>query len=209
MVRINDEKKKKIKLQPPPQRIIFEYGKEDIKKFIEKKYYKRGLGKIEKGKIAEEKEVKSNFLEQLDFYIKENAFEKMLLHCYEMALNGKEAMGFLIGDIKYWDNEYSVVYDVATASLEASPYYVRFRRDAFEELFNKLDEIEYDYILVGWYHSHLGYSSFMSEIDLETQRKYFNKKFHAAVVIDPIKKEMKAFKLLNEQCIEIPYAIFR
>ena len=146
---------------------------------------------------------------EFELYIKENAFQSLLEHCNKMAEENKEAMGFLVGDVKYWNKEYAVVYDIATASLDASPYHVKFRKDAFEELFNKLDEISFDYILVGWYHSHPGYSSFMSEIDVETQRKYFNKSFHVALVVDPIKKEIKAFKIKNSECVEIGYAIVK
>lgn len=208
VIKIDGEEKKRHKLQPPPTRIVFEYPKEKVEDFVRKEYKEMGLSKLENAMECEEKEVHSSFFGKLDFYIKEDAFKKMLSHCHKMASEHKEAMGFLIGDIKYWDEEYSVVYEIATASLDSSPFYVRFSREAFEELFDKLDEIEYEYILVGWYHSHVGYTSFMSGIDLETQKKYFNQPFHAAVVIDPIKMEVKAFRLHNDECIEIPYAVF-
>ena len=49
----------------------------------------------------------------------------------------------------------------------------------------------------------------MSSIDMETQRTYFTQPYHAALVVDPITREMKAFRIINEECVEIPYAIFR
>ncbi len=208
MVRIDGEIKKKYDIKPPPQNLIFEYGKDDIGKFMEEKGYAMEK-KYARRSDEEEKRIDALLQNQLDFYIQENAMEKIMKHSYEMALNGTEAMGLLIGDVKYWDGIYSVVYDIATAPLEASSVYVRFHRDAFEELFNVLDEIEYEYVLLGWYHSHLGYSSFMSSIDLETQRKYFVQPFHAALVVDPVTRELKAFRIVNEECVEIPYAIFR
>jgi len=206
MIKINKEERKRYKIQPPPQNIIFEYGKDEIGKYMEKK----GVV-IEQGKEVncKEEKIESKLQKELDFYIKEDACQKILEHCYKMALEGKEAMGFLIGDVKYWKGLYSVVYDAITASLEASPVYVRFSREAFEEIFDKLDELKYEYVLVGWYHSHLGYTSFMSSIDLETQEKYFSQPFHAAIVVDPIARQMKSFRLVNGECIEIPYAIFR
>ncbi len=209
MIKINGEEKKELLRQKPPSKIIFEYPKENIEEFIKKNYKEMELDDIVNGIDSMEGEIKSPLIEKLDFYIKEEAFKKMLLHCYKMALEKKEAMGFLIGDIKYWNREYSIVYDVATTLLDASPFYVRFNKESFENLFDILDEIDYEYVLVGWYHSHVGYSSFMSSIDLETQKKYFNKPFHAAIVLDPITKDMKAFRLINDKCIEIPYAIFR
>ena len=93
--------------------------------------------------------------------------------------------------------------------LESTSVSVRFQRDAFEDLFDRLDEIKYDYILLGWYHSHVGYSSFMSEVDIDTQSKMFTQPFHAALVVDPVNLEMKAFRLADGKCMEIPYAIFR
>ncbi|KAA0001574.1 MAG: hypothetical protein FE046_01900 [Thermoplasmata archaeon] len=206
MIKIDSEKRKEYKIQPPPQHTVFEYGRGNIADYMQKK----GVLLQEKyRKKSEEERVESRVQEELDFYIHEEACEKMFHHCREMALTEKEAMGFLIGDVKYWNKTYAVVYEVATASLEASPVYVRFHREAFEELFDRLDEIDYEYVLVGWYHSHLGYSSFMSVIDIETQKKYFNQPFHAALVIDPILGEMKAFRLSENECVEIPYAIFR
>ncbi|HEC76117.1 MAG TPA: hypothetical protein ENI33_02515 [Thermoplasmatales archaeon] len=206
MVKINGEEKKRFCREHPPKKIIFEYPKNKMKDFIEKK------GFHVENKFFREKEeerIESKLQTKLNFYIKEEAMEKILKHCKEMAIEGKEALGFLIGDVKYWGGEYSVVYDIATASLLSSSIYVRFKKEAFEEIFNKLDEIEYEYVLIGWYHSHLGYSSFMSKIDMETQIKYFNKPFHASMVVDPIKKEVKVFRLYGDECVEIPYAIFR
>jgi len=205
MVKISGEEKKKYKIQPPPANIIFEYGKDDIAKYMEE----NGFAVMGERKRAEEEKVESRWQGELDFYIREKACHKFLRHCYEMALHGKEAMGFLIGDVRQWNGIYSIVHDAITASLDASPVYVRFSKEAYEEIFDKLDEIDYEYVIVGWYHSHLGYTSFMSSIDIETQRKYFNQPFHAAIVVDPIEKQMKSFRLINNECIEIPYAIFR
>jgi len=206
MVKIEKEEKKERKIKRTPEEIILYYPKDDIKKFIEKIYEEKNLKELE-GKP------RNSFyyplIDELDFYIKKDAFEKIILHSYEMAKEGKEAMGFIIGDVFYWDKEYTCVFDIITASLDSSSFHVKFKREAFEEIFNKMDEIKYDYILVGWYHSHPGYSSFMSEIDLDTQKNYFNKKFHASIVVDPINKEARAFRLIHEKCFEIPYVLFK
>ena len=206
MVKIDREKRREMEMAPPPAAHICMPGD---KSFLQEKYAKLGLKKFEKLILSDEKEVESGTSNEIDFYIKEDAFDKMLKHCYDMAVEGNEAMGFLVGDVRQWEGTYSVVYDVATASLDSSPFHVRFSRDAFEELFDKLDDIEYDYIILGWYHSHVGYTSFMSGIDIQTQMKYFRQPFHAAIVIDPINIEAKAFRILNKKCIEVPYAIFR
>ena len=208
MVKINKEKIKKWEAEPPPAARVCPPGE---KSFLQEKYSQLGLKKFEKLKAvpSNEKKVETEVSNEVDFYIREIAFDKMLKHCYDMALEGNEAMGLLVGDVKQWKSVYSIVYDVATASLDSSPFYVRFSRDAFEELFDKLDDIEYDYIILGWYHSHVGYTSFMSGIDIQTQMKYFSQPFHAAIVIDPINIEAKAFRISNRKCIEVPYAVFK
>ncbi|MCD6512288.1 MAG: hypothetical protein J7K61_01620 [Thermoplasmata archaeon] len=206
MVRIEGESKKEIAYLPPPNemRICMPYDNS----FVEERFELLSLKKINESLSSDERKIKSFTKNEENFYIRLKAFDKMLIHSYEMAKKGKEAMGFMIGDVRRWEKEYTVVYDVITASLETTSFSVRFTREAFEELSDKLDDIEYEYIIAGWYHSHVGYSSFMSDVDISTQKLYFNKPFHAAMVIDPINMEAKLFRLYNETCFEIPYIIF-
>ncbi len=208
MVRINEEIRKEYAIKPPPSSIIFEYGKDSMEEYMKRSGYIMENRYARKSDEVE-KRVEAGREEKLDFYIREDAMMKILKHCYEGCLEGKESMGLLVGDVRKWDGIYAVVYDIATAPLEASSVYVRFHRDAFEKLFDALDEIDYEYVLLGWYHSHLGYSSFMSSIDMETQKTYFTQPYHAALVVDPIMGEMKAFRIVGGECMEIPYAIFR
>ncbi|MEM1514430.1 MAG: hypothetical protein QXW78_05385 [Candidatus Thermoplasmatota archaeon] len=207
MVKIEREEKKERKFKPPPEQIIFYYPRDDIKNLIGEIYKEKNLKENEFNKINNSFDYP--FAEELNLYIKNDAFKKMILHSYEMAKEGKEAMGFIVGDLFYWEKEYTIAFDIITAELDSSSFHVKFKRKAFEEIFDKLDEIEYDYIIVGWYHSHPGYSSFMSSVDLDTQKNYFNKKFHASVVIDPLNREARVFRLINGECFEIPYAIFK
>ncbi len=48
-------------------------------------------------------------------------------------------------------------------------------------------------IFVGWSHSHPSYGCFLSQTDMETQRKYFPEPFHVALVIDPLKRAGEGF----------------
>jgi len=146
--------------------------------------------------------------ENVNIFIKETVFNEILQHCKRMESMKKEAMGLLIGDVRKWKDSYTIIFDLVSGKLDSSPHYVRFERDAFEEISDKLDEIDYEYVIVGWYHSHIDNRSFMSAIDIETQKKFFNKPFHVALVIDVARMETKAFKLIGENCISIPYAIF-
>ncbi len=205
MVKIKDEEKKEVIRVPPPHGRLCT---PDDSSFIEERFRALSIKNIKEMIKSDERKIRSFIKDDRNFYIKLDAFDKMIMHSYEMAKERKEAMGFMIGDVKEWNGRYTVVYDVITAKLNATSFSVKFRKEAFEELFDKLDEIDYEYIIAGWYHSHVGYTSFMSDVDISTQKLYFNKPFHAAMVIDPISMEAKLFRLYGEECFEIPYIIF-
>ena len=64
---------------------------------------------------------------------------------------------------------------------------------SFDKLFDQLDEITYNYQILGWYHSHPDYSSYMSPTDADTQARMFKHPFQYGIVIDPIQFDMNAF----------------
>ncbi|OYT27909.1 hypothetical protein B6U98_05955 [Thermoplasmatales archaeon ex4572_165] len=212
-IRIVDEIKKTTQESKPPTEISFKYvpgetTEEEMKEFIQSKFEKTAFKGLYPISTNKEKLVERMLITDLNFYISEEAFRKMYLHCVKVSQKGLEAMGFLIGRIqKSNDSIFSIVDDVVTSDLESTPISVRFRRDAFDKLFHQLDEISYDYIILGWYHSHPGFSCFMSEIDMLTQKRMFNEKYHAAIVIDPIAFSVKTFRTDDNICFEIPFAI--
>ncbi len=146
---------------------------------------------------------------EVDLFIRKKAAEKMLEHCREYRDSQLEVMGFMVGHRFAWGgSEFTVVEDVVTSELDASAVSVKFA--SFDGVFSELDRMEKqgkDYILVGWYHSHPGHTSFMSPTDIDTQRQMFKKKYQSAIVIDPINIEMKAFTLRGEDVYEKPFAV--
>lgn len=132
-------------------------------------------------------------------FISVGCVDDIVRHCEAQAATGVEAMGFLAGGVFSWEGRtYTVARDAVTSDLEASSVHVRFERDAFPRLFERLDGLGYDYILVGWYHSHPGYGCFMSETDRRTQLSGFSEPFHVAVVVDPVGREMAAFRAAGD-----------
>ena len=122
--------------------------------------------------------------------------KSLMSHCEEQAQVGLEALGFLSGSVFSWKGRtFTVVRDALTAPLEATAVHVRFDRTGFVGLFKQLDKLDYEYIIVGWYHSHPGYGCFMSDTDQQTQMAGFSERFHAALVVDPVKKQMMAFRM--------------
>ena len=121
----------------------------------------------------------------------------------------KEVMGLILGKT-YTHNKklYSIAKDIATSDLDATKVNVKFK--SFEKLFEQLGELSYDYQILGWYHSHPGHTCFMSDTDVDTQKTMFKLPYQMAIVIDPIKFDMKAFALdqeTKENVKESGYAI--
>jgi proteasome lid subunit RPN8/RPN11 len=145
---------------------------------------------------------------RFDLYLSWLSKEKITDHALKEAPKRLEVMGFLLGEVFTWKGRpYALARDVVTTNLKSSSAKVRFDPAAFPRLFSKLDGSGFDYILVGWYHSHPGHTCFLSRTDLETQRTMFSQEYHSAVVIDPLNKDIKAFKLYDGSYREIPFAV--
>jgi proteasome lid subunit RPN8/RPN11 len=147
--------------------------------------------------------------ETFDMYISTLAESRMRHQAIKAAPDRLEVMGLLLGEVNRWRGKtYAVVMNVGTTDLENTQAKVRFDPDALPGLFKELDGAGFDYIVVGWYHSHPGHTCFLSRTDLRTQRALFDQPFHCAVVVDPVNREIKAFKLSEEGYVEVPFAIF-
>jgi len=143
-------------------------------------------------------------------YVCDNAERKIREHAEREAPKRLEVMGFLLGEVSIWKGRtYTVVRDVVTTELKSSSSKVRFDPEAFPKLFHQLDDSGFDYILVGWYHSHPGHTCFLSRTDLETQRAMFDQPYHTALVIDPINCDVKVFRLSGQGYEEVPFAVFK
>ena len=79
---------------------------------------------------------------------------------------------------------------------------------ALAKLFEELDHCDFKYVIVGWYHSHPSYTCFMSATDIQTQRTMFNQRYHSAIVIDPVNKEIEAFYLNNDRVESRPFTVY-
>jgi len=145
----------------------------------------------------------------LPLYISKKAEEKIRNHSLKYKDEKLEVMGFLLGDVySFKGTKYSVVKDSATGGLDTSPIHVKFGREGFTKLFESLDDMEFDYVIVGWYHSHPGHTCFMSPTDVETQKSMFREGYHSAIVIDPINMEIEAYGVEGEEVVTKPFAVY-
>ncbi len=104
-----------------------------------------------------------------------------------------EIMGLMIG--RFYRDEhgtYAMVDRPVSSKLISDSFGVSFDKDSMEELFDSLDMDDGEAI-VGWYHSHLDIGCFMSPTDIATQNGLFGGECGFALVIDPVRKEMKIF----------------
>jgi len=144
----------------------------------------------------------------LPVYLAASTETKVREHASRDALQRLEVMGLLLGEVRSWNGEeYSVIIDSVTTALRSSPAKVRFDPGAFPKLFSQLDESGFDYMILGWYHSHPGHTCFLSVRDLETQKAIFTERYHCAMVVDPLNREIKAFRLSGDGYEEIPFGV--
>jgi proteasome lid subunit RPN8/RPN11 len=122
----------------------------------------------------------------------------------------EEVMGLLLGDVFQWKNRiYTVAEDIVAADAEDSTATsVRFGSAGLDEVARALDEVDYEYLIVGWYHSHPGFTTFLSEKDLETQKKNFGKPYHATIVIDPVNRQFRSYKVIEDRYVEKRFSLF-
>ena len=145
----------------------------------------------------------------LSGYINKHAEAKMRNHALSMRGKDMEVMGLMLGEARAWKGKtYVLVRDVITSDLDATSVSVKFDSGGFEKLFEKLDDAGFDYVIVGWYHSHPGYGCFMSETDLTTHTNSFISPYQLAIVIDPKSFEMAAFRVKGDKAIPEDFAVY-
>jgi len=183
---IRAETKREIEERTPPRNAYFTFvpgktAEKDLKTYIEGSMKDKKIGEA----LAEDN------LKFARLFVSKESARIMLDHCYEKG-KVKEVMGLMIGEtFKYNEEIFSLVKNIVTSDLDATEVNVKF--DSFDKLFDQLDQIDYDYQIIGWYHSHPDYSSFMSPTDADTQARMFKHAYQYAVVIDPIRYDMNAF----------------
>ena len=126
-------------------------------------------------------------------YIPESVLSEMIDHADDGLSTGNEVMGLIIGTFYRDDRgQYAVADRLATTDLIADPYSVRFDTNALDRMCDTM-EIGDGESIIGWYHSHLDLGCFMSPTDVSTQDRMFSGDCGFALVIDPVRKEMKVF----------------
>ncbi len=111
----------------------------------------------------------------------------------------KEVGGGLVG-AKYIDDQGLYVNIVATlGAIHAveKRANVTFTHDTWIEMNACIDSDYPNMCIIGWYHTHPGFGTFLSEDDQFVHRNFFMQPYQIAIVIDPLQKKMKLFRFEN------------
>lgn len=143
-----------------------------------------------------------------EVYFFEDAMSEAVRHFEDKSKEGMEAMGFFLGRVYSWKGEpFVIASEYVTGENDATRISVRFAESAFSGIARKLNEGG-KHITI-WAHSHPGFGCFMSSTDLNTHERYFDDANNYALVVDPLRKEKKLFKLVAGDCVEASFAVVR
>lgn len=139
---------------------------------------------------------------KVTLFISQSALEMMIDHVETDT--DVEIMGLMTGRrFKDDDGIYAIIDGTATSDLISDECSVKFDKRAMSQLFDTVDSLPEDGLILGWYHSHPGFGCFMSDTDVRTHDGIFGNDCGFAMVIDPIKQEMKAFGKASEEVMFI------
>jgi len=121
--------------------------------------------------------------------IEKEALEKIFQHARSSS---KEVAGYLIG-YPIIDSETSLrityISDIVPGICESNKVSVQIKPETALEL----EKVRGDRILVGWYHSHPGFSAFFSGTDIQTHQSVYPEEWHVGIVVDPTKDDVKFY----------------
>ncbi|MHA1292588.1 MAG: Mov34/MPN/PAD-1 family protein [Promethearchaeota archaeon] len=142
-----------------------------------------------------------------DFVFPVYISEKVMSNIKKLCKNSKsEIFGYLVGEIFSWKEKLYVLIENhlfikgAVHSDEYSTAQIEGTAGKYEKEFQKLKKKKNNDSLriVGWWHSHPGFTCFLSATDVATQEFFFPESYQIALVIDPINDDFKFFTLDND-----------
>jgi len=133
-------------------------------------------------------------------FIKQHVLKEIREHANADTHN--ECGGVLVGN--YYIHEgipFLLIEGYIRAKGASSPGSFRFTVEALQEI-DKIRQAKFPkHLTIGWCHSHPGYGIFLSVPDKDIQRNIFNKPYHIAFVIDPVKKQEGCYVWKENQLI--------
>ena len=143
-----------------------------------------------------------------DVYIYDQVLREIEDRCKN---NQYEIIGLLVGNAYKYNNKEYVIIDgyLYSEQIESSPVFTQVIDGAIGEMAKKKDQQYPGSLIAGWWHSHPDLGVFLSSVDIATMEMY-DKAFHVALVVDPIRDERAFFKIDDEKHYHyVSYAVIR
>jgi proteasome lid subunit RPN8/RPN11 len=125
--------------------------------------------------------------------IRRAALAKVISHCEEECRG--EQCGVLVGE-PYLDDTglYLEIDDAIEGRFSDSRHRrVTFTHTTWQYIQKRIDADYPEKRIVGWYHTHPGFGTFLSEEDIFIYRNFFRAPWQVALVVDPLKKDIRFF----------------
>lgn len=119
------------------------------------------------------------------------------MEAHALSNTSVELGGVMLGQ-QHVDSEgrpFVVVSDCLRAEhYEATKGSFKFTHDTWSQITNQREEFRPDLEMVGWYHTHPGWTVFLSGMDLFICNNFFNRDLDVALVIDPCEQDRGWFQ---------------
>ncbi len=111
-----------------------------------------------------------------------------LITTHAQQNSNREVGGLLLGEAR--EDEHGQLYVVVTHALRAefaqeARGHLTFTQKTWLQLHHARDQQYPDKMIVGWYHTHPGWTIFLSQWDLFIHQNFFREPWQIALVIDP------------------------
>lgn len=140
-----------------------------------------------------------------------DAFREAYKHAKENV--PYEIGGFIMGYLGKWNNSYYLMIKKIVPVKSNSTYVtVEFLSSDVGETIGAINKIKREdgYYIVGWYHSHPGYTCKPSRLDLKSHITYFREPYQVGLIIDPINDDHCIFRADSVFSYElIPFYVWR
>jgi proteasome lid subunit RPN8/RPN11 len=145
-------------------------------------------------------------LDSIPIYVHQSTFLKIEDHIKTNV--NIELGGVLLGELcKEKENHFlEILFSIPALHIKNSSTNVKFTHQTWEAIYNEFEIFKSkkelpDLSIVGWYHTHPGLGVFLSSYDVFIQKNFFNEVWQVALVIDPMQKERKFFRLIEDKIV--------
>ena len=114
-----------------------------------------------------------------------------------------ERGGVLVGSVET-DGTVTIDGSIRAESAVSHASSLTFTHETWDEINLALERDHPDKRIVGWYHSHPGFSVFLSEYDTFIQRNFFSAPWQVAYVVDPLMGDDGFFGWVGDEIVRYP-----